>query len=115
MAVEEEGVLVSEARTQMLAQVARTSAAMMTLILFPMIGSVDCEGSVKAAYVLTDSAYNLAVSDKGGKDKEGLGSGFIRPREGVGRDGITRGGSAGRGRVKSEVGIRTRIAGVELA
>ena len=36
---------------------------------------------MKAACLLTDSAYILAVSDRGGKGKEGLDSGFIGPEE----------------------------------
>ena len=63
---------------------------------------------MKAACLLTDSMYSLAVSDSGGigVGNGTLGLGFAGVGEVLGGDGTTRVGSAGRGGV-SEVSIRT--------
>ena len=61
---------------------------------------------MKAACLLTDSIYSLAVSKSSGTraENEILGLGFAGMPEVVGRDGTTGVGSAGRGGV-SEVSI----------
>ena len=59
---------------------------------------------MKAACLLTDSIYSLAISDSGGIGAEVLGLGFAGVGEVVGGDGTMRAGSAGRGGV-SEVSI----------
>ena len=48
---------------------------------------------MKAACLLTDSIYSLAVSDRGGIEKEVLGLGFASMGETAGGDGTTRAGS----------------------
>ena len=54
---------------------------------------------MKAACLLTDSTYSLAVSDSGGTRAEVLGLGFAGVGEVVGGDGTTGARSAGRGGV----------------
>ena len=61
---------------------------------------------MKAACLLTDSIYSLAVSDRGGIEKEVLGLGFASMGKIAGGDGMTRAGSVGRSGV-SEVSIGT--------
>ena len=61
---------------------------------------------VKAACLLTDSIYSLAVSDRGGTEKEVLGLRFAGMGETAGGDKTTGAGSVGRGGV-SEVSIGT--------
>ena len=61
---------------------------------------------MKAACLLTDSIYSLAVSDRGGTEKEVLGLGFTGMGEIVGGNGTIGAGSAGRGGVL-EVSIGT--------
>ena len=60
---------------------------------------------MKAAYLLMDSIYSLAVSDSGGTVAKVLGLGFTGVGKVVGGNGTTGAGSAGRGGV-SEVSIR---------
>ena len=52
---------------------------------------------MKAACLLTDSAYNLTVFDRGGKGKEGPDLGFIELGEGADGVGTGGAGSVGRG------------------
>ena len=61
---------------------------------------------MKAACLLTDSIYSLAISERVGIEKEVLGLGFAGLGETAGGDGTTGVGSVGRGGV-SEVSIAT--------
>ena len=68
---------------------------------------------MKAACLLTDSTYALAVSDRDGMGMDVLGSGFTSTREGAGGDGIAGAGSTGRGRVpETVVGTVTGVSGI---
>ena len=70
---------------------------------------------MKAACLLTDSIYSLAVSDSGGTGAENeiLGLGFAGMGEMVGGDGTTEAGSTGRGGVsKVSIGIGSWAPGV---
>ena len=68
--------------------------------------SWNLEVCVKAACLLTDSTYALAVFDKGGISMDVLGSGFVGTEERAGGDGIAEAGSAERGGV-SEIVVET--------
>ena len=70
---------------------------------------------MKAACLLTDSTYALAVSDRGGIGIDVLGSRFTNTREGAGGDGIARAGSTVRGRVlETIVRTKTRVSEIVL-
>ena len=70
---------------------------------------------MKAACLLTDSIYALAISDRGGTRRDVLDPGFAGVGEATGGDGMTRAGSARRGGV-SEVSIGTGVgvSGVDV-
>ena len=51
---------------------------------------------MKAACLLTDSIYSLAISDRGRTKKDVLGLAFASVEETAGRDGTTGAGSVGR-------------------
>ena len=61
---------------------------------------------MKAVCLLTDSIYALAISDRGGTEKDVLGLGFVGVGEIACGDNTTGAGSVGRGGV-SEVSIGT--------
>ena len=68
---------------------------------------------MKAACLLTDSIYSLAVFDRGGTEKEVLGLRFAGVGETAGGDGTTGTGSAGRGGVlEVSIGTRSWASGV---
>ena len=68
---------------------------------------------MKAACLLTDSIYSLAVSDSGGTGAEVLGLGFASVGEVVGGDRTTGAGSVGRGGVSEvSIGIGSWTSGV---
>ena len=67
---------------------------------------------MKAACLLTDSTYILAVSNNGGKGKDVFGSRFTKTGEGAEGDRIAGAGSARRGSVsKIVVGTEARVSG----
>ena len=63
---------------------------------------------VKAACLLTDSIYDLAISDRGETGMDVLDSGFIGTEETTKGDGIAGVGSAGRGGV-SKIVVETKV------
>ena len=63
---------------------------------------------MKAACLLTDSIYALAISDKGGIGRDVLDPGFAGMGEAAGGDDMTGARSTGRDGV-SEVSIGTRV------
>ena len=65
---------------------------------------------MKAACLLTDSVYNLVVSNRGGKSKEGPSLGFTGLGKGAGGDGIAGARSVGRGGVQSKVGVESEAS-----
>ena len=70
---------------------------------------------MKAAYLLTDSIYSLAVSDSNGTGAEVLGLGFAGVGEVVGGDRMTGVGSARRGGVSEvSIGIGSRLPELAL-
>ena len=70
---------------------------------------------MKAACLLTDSIYTLAISDRGGTGRDVLDPGFAGVEEVAGGDDTTRAGSARRdGVLEVSTGTEAWVSGVDI-